>query len=184
MEFLAELGGGTRRNVITDDAIMYMEELEDDSISGGIFTSLPDISEIPEVVNEHDEVDRHNVYKDWFVDVAALIFRKLADRSYAVFLQSDIRLQNKTNQVTEWIDKSSLIVRAADREGCKLMWSKICLPMDKVTRRLQSLGRPQFSHLVCFVKGTARSVASIHTTLLMHRYTYSFLPCLDEMTDI
>ena len=55
MEFHAELGGGTRRDVIMDDAIMYMEELEDDSISGGVFTSLPDISEIPEVVNEHDE---------------------------------------------------------------------------------------------------------------------------------
>ena len=110
---------------------------------------------MPEVVNEHDEVDRHNVYKDWFVDVAALVFRKLADRSYAVFLQSDIRLQNKTNQVTEWIDKSSLVVRAADREGCKLMWHKICLPMDK-TRHMQSLGRPQFSHLICFAKGAAK----------------------------
>ena len=161
MEFLTELGGGTRRDVIMDDAIMYMEELEDDSISGGVFTSLPDISEIPELVHEHEEADRHNVYKDWFTDVAALVFRKLADRSYAIFLQSDIRVQNKTNQVTEWIDKSSLIARATDREGCKLMWHKICLPMDKVTRRAQSLGRPHFSHLVCFAKGAARLVSPL-----------------------
>ena len=162
MEFHAELGGVPRRQVIMDDAIMYMEELEDDSISGGVFTSLPDISEVPELTHEHDEADRHNVYKDWFTDVAALVFRKLADRSYAIFLQSDIRVHNKTSEVTEWIDKSSLISRAADREGCKLMWHKICVPMDKVTRRAQSLGRPHFSRLVCFVKGAARSVPFIH----------------------
>jgi hypothetical protein len=38
MEFLAELGHRTRRDVVLDDAIMYLEDLDDDSIDSGVFT--------------------------------------------------------------------------------------------------------------------------------------------------
>ena len=154
MEFFAELGGNTRREIICDDAILYLEDLPDDSIASSVFTSLPDISEVPEVTTGYKEIDRFAVYKDWFTDVAALVFRKLADRSYAIFLQSDVRvIVGNQSEVDHWMDKSSLMSRAADREGCKLMWHKICMPWDKIVRQSQSMGRPQYSHLLCFAKG-------------------------------
>ena len=112
MEFLAELGHRTRRDVVLDDAIMYLEDLDDDSIDSGVFTSLPDISEVPEITTGYQEADRYAVYKDWFTDVAALIFRKLANNSWAIFLQSDVRvIYQHHSQVDHWLDKSHLLAR-------------------------------------------------------------------------
>ena len=154
MEFVAELGGSTNREIICDDAIMWLEDLDDDSIASSVFTSLPDISEVPEVTTGYKDLDRYAVYKDWFTDVAALVFRKMAMGSYAIFLQSDVRvIVGNQSELDHWMDKGSLLSRAADREGCKLMWHKICLPWDKITRESQSTGRPQYSHLLCFAKG-------------------------------
>lgn len=142
MEFWAEVGGAVTRDVFLDDAIMYLEDLDDDSVASGVFTSLPDISEVPEITTGYQEADRFAVYKDWFTDVAALIFRKLADQSWAIFLQSDVRvIYQHHSQLDHWMDKSHLLSRAADREGCKLMWHKICTRSGRSNN--VSMGRPQ-----------------------------------------
>ena len=37
------------RELICDDALMWLETFADDSLPGCVFTSLPDVSEVPEV---------------------------------------------------------------------------------------------------------------------------------------
>ena len=53
---------------------------------------------------------------------------KMAPLSYVIFLQSDVRVILKNSEVIEWLDKGHLLSCAADREGCTMMWHKICMP--------------------------------------------------------
>jgi hypothetical protein len=140
------------RKMICNDALIWLESFADDTLPGCVFSSLPDISEVPDIAKGFKEADRYAAYKTWFTDAAALIMRKMKPMSYAIFLQSDIRVILGMSQTTEWIDKSHFLSTAADREGCTLMWHKIVLLQPGAMGR-QGLGRPMFSHLLCYGKG-------------------------------
>lgn len=55
------------------------------------------------------------------------------------------------DHVVMWLDKSHLCHKAAEATGCTLVWHKVVLtsPLDK-----RCYGRPSYSHLLCFAKGT------------------------------
>lgn len=139
------------RNIIRGDAVQWLEGVDDSGMNGCIFTSIPDISENVSATVGFGSHSRMAVYKKWFTDTAALVFRKLKPMSYAIFLQSDIRFTAEHSQLFEWVDKSHLISTAADKENCKLMWHKLVMDFDELHSR--SVGRPKYSHLVCYAKG-------------------------------
>lgn len=140
------------RDVVCSDAITW---LKNQSVVQGhsYFASLPDISEFPKYTLTE--------WKAWFYETALLILSKTHPLDCAVFFQSDIK-HNKT----EWVDKSYLIQKAAETLGCKLWFHKIMcrVPADTVT-----LGRPGYSHLLCFSYSESPST-----------YKYSFA---DVMSD-
>jgi hypothetical protein len=125
------------RTVLCRDSIRWLNEQK--SIDY-VVTSLPDHSEMKFTLDQ---------WKSWFVSTAALILSKLSDDGLALFYQTDCRItDNKTDHVTEWVDKSFLIQTAAVQSNCKLLWHKVML---KGGPELVN-GRPSYSHLLCFSK--------------------------------
>src|SRR4029079_13471761 len=62
----------------------------------------------------------------------------------AVFFQSDIRVSNVV------VDKSYLVLRAAEEEGACLLWHKIVCRRPPGTI---AFGRPSWSHMLCVAHG-------------------------------
>jgi hypothetical protein len=96
----------------------------------GLVTSLPDISEIPDVDN----------YTFWFIQTAAFILGHLhPTEGIAVFYQTDRKKDSAL------LSKASLIFSAAGLADKKILWHKICytVPIGK-----SSLYRPGYSHMV------------------------------------
>lgn len=98
-----------------------------------IVTSLPDHSELPTLGFEG--------WRRWFVDVAALACRRVADQAVVVFFQTDVKHEGS------WIDKGFLVSLAAEQAGSALLWHKIVCraPVGSTT-----FGRPAYAHLLCF----------------------------------
>jgi hypothetical protein len=140
----------TFRDVVVADSLAWMRSLSPEGLPPGVgcFTSLPDISELPTIfsVGQDLKVDE---YKDWFLNTARLVLSRLPVGASCVFLQSDVRII-RNDVVTEWVDKSSLCSRAAQEEGCAMMWHKIVTASTDLACRVP--GRPSFSHLMCYQK--------------------------------
>jgi len=137
------------REIICGDSINWLNSFNDAGLPSyySIFTSLPDISEMPLLFGNGSTLQVQH-YKDWldiffglsvnililhftyfrFQSTIALIFRKLAVGSCAIFLQSDVRVMDiKCTEVLQWIDKSHMCSSAADSENCTLLWHKLVL---------------------------------------------------------
>jgi len=99
----------------------------------GAMTSLPDISETP-----HETLE---TWRAWFLGAAEAVVRWLPERGLAVFYQSDIR------QGGIWIDKGTLVQRAAESAGAHLVWHKVVCRKPPGTL---GIGRPTWSHMLCF----------------------------------
>lgn len=100
-----------------------------------VVTSLPDLSEIPSL-----DLDG---WRAWFIAAASDVLRWVPDEGVAIFYQSDIRHRGV------WIDKSYLVLRAAEDVAASLVWHKI------VCRRApgeKTLGRPSYSHMLCLAR--------------------------------
>lgn len=112
-----------KREIICGDSIEWLSKIPDGGLPEGYcgFTSLPDISELPTMFFGTMTAE----YKEWFVNAAALFMSKFPNQSYAIYLQSDLRVMDSEGKTTEWIDKSYLCSLAAERAGCKLMWHKL-----------------------------------------------------------
>jgi len=97
-----------------------------------IVTSLPDVSEMPELGDG---------WAAWFVDVVALACRQLADAAVAIFYQTDIKRDGR------WVDKGYLVQRGAEAAGSHLLWHKVVcrVPPGTIT-----MGRPSYTHLLAF----------------------------------
>ena len=121
------------RTVICDDTINYLMT-HDDPIPGSVFTSLPDISELPQLFNNNavkdsikddsnssikdtsnnkDNSSNNNDlrqleiirrYKEWFTNLVSMIFDKMHTGEYAIFLQSDVRCLDKSFKGTNVIE--------------------------------------------------------------------------------
>lgn len=140
------------REVICADALVWLREKEEKSelFSGSVFTSLPDISEIPHLFPGFStKLQRHDAYEKWFIKTAALIIKLLKQGEYAIFLQSDVRVQDFEGHTLKWLDKSYLCSVVAAQSGCQLLWHKIAYTCDL---SLRSSGRPNYSHLLCHAK--------------------------------
>ncbi len=97
-----------------------------------VVTSLPDVSEIPEL-----GLDKWRV---WFVEAAQQVIRWLPSDGVAIFFQSDIRHEGT------WIDKGYLVQRAAEAEHAQLVWHKI---ICRKTPGTILHGRASYSHMLC-----------------------------------
>lgn len=106
--------------------------------SDAVITSLPDVSELPELGPGLDG------WKRWFVDAAAHVMRWTAPGMPAVFFQSDVRHHG------EWVDKGYLVQQAAEKLGAKLVFHRIVCRKPPGTL---SQGRAMYSHLVAFTRG-------------------------------
>jgi hypothetical protein len=109
-----------------------------------VVTSLPDVSELTLPLD---------AWKQWFVDAARLVIRwtpgappapDAPQAGVAMFYQSDVR------QNDAWIDKSYLILRAAEAEDASVLFHKIVCRKPPGTI---ALGRPSYSHLVAVTRG-------------------------------
>ena len=151
------------RDVICADAIEWLNSF--DKFDGSVFTSLPDISELPNLstggVNE-----RIVYYENWFVNTATKILKLLGDKQYAIFLQSDVRVQSEQGDVSKWIDKSHLCSIASDSAKCTLMWHKVVSRKDVDAR---SFGRPTYSHLLCYSKNASYDSGAFATPDIFDR---------------
>lgn len=122
------------RKVYRGDAIEWLNknpEIDDASF----ICSMPDISEFTNPVLRD--------WKKWFQSTAELVMSRCSSLGVSIFYQSDI----KTEGV--WVDKAFLVQKAAEAQGCELLWHKIVCrsPVRTITH-----GRPSYSHLLCFSK--------------------------------
>ena len=126
---------GLTRTIHHSDALAWLEgqaTLPDCSI----ITSLPDISEFSNLTLSE--------WKTWFIKTAALVLSRCPDNGVTIFYQSDIKVESV------WIDKSFLIQKAAEQTGHELIAHKI---VCRVPAGIETRGRPNYSHLLCFSKG-------------------------------
>jgi hypothetical protein len=100
-----------------------------------VVTSLPDLSEIPGTTLES--------WRSWFVHAAQRVLAWTPPSGVTIFYQSDIR------QDDVWVDKGYLVQKAAEAVGAHLVWHKIVCRQPPGT---VSLGRPSYSHMVCFAR--------------------------------
>jgi hypothetical protein len=98
-----------------------------------VVTSLPDHSEVPLMGFEG--------WRRWFVDVAELACRQVADDAVAVFYQTDVKHDGR------WIDKAYLVSRGAEAAGSATLWHKV---VCRVPPGSISFGRPAYTHILCF----------------------------------
>jgi hypothetical protein len=121
-----------------------------------IVTSLPDVSEIPEL--------GFAGWRDWFVEASEGVCRAVDEGALAIFYQTDIKLDGR------WVDKSLLVSEGAARAQSHLLWRKVVCrcPPGSI-----SFGRPAYAHLLCFSR-SAR--------LLPGQSTPDVLPQTGEMS--
>lgn len=126
-----------RRVVVQGDALAW---LRDNPAEPGdaVITSLPDVSELPELGPGLDG------WKRWFVDAAARVMRWPAQGMPSLFFQSDVRHHGT------WLDKGFLVALAAEQVGATQVFHKIVCrrPAGTLTQ-----GRASYSHLLAFTFG-------------------------------
>lgn len=103
-----------------------------------IITSLPDVSELPELGPGLEG------WQSWFVDTAAQLLRWTAEGMPCLFFQSDIRHHGR------WIDKAYLIQKAGEQVGATLVFHKIVCRHAPGTL---TQGRASYSHLLALTRG-------------------------------
>jgi hypothetical protein len=101
-----------------------------------IVTSLPDLSELPELGLDG--------WRQWFLETATLVCTKVPGDAVAIFYQTDIKIAGR------WIDKAYLVQRAAEIAGVHQLWHKIACRVPPGTT---TFGRPAYGHVLCFSRG-------------------------------
>jgi hypothetical protein len=120
-------------NIICDDSLKWLSRQNDRSIAN-VLTGLPDMNEVNMELPQ---------YLEFFRTIADLIFKKLSDYGYAIFIQTDRKFDGQT------IDKSYHLTDVAYKNEIKLVWHKIVLQRDvgKI-----DLHRPTYSHVLCYTR--------------------------------
>jgi hypothetical protein len=117
------------REVVCADAIPWLRERG--VIDGAAaVTSLPDVSEVGLSLEK---------WRAWFLDATKLVVESVPRESVAIFFQTDIKKDGR------WIDKGTLVMRAAEDVGAHVLFHKIVCrrPPGTIT-----FGRPGYTHLV------------------------------------
>ena len=93
-------------------------------------TSLPDVSEVNLSLP---------AWRCWFLGAVGMVVDAVPETSAALFFQSDIKRDGV------WVDKGSMVIRAAEDAGAHILFHKI------VCRRAPGMltyGRPGYTHLI------------------------------------
>ena len=118
------------RIVYNTDALLYLQHTP--VLPGCPITSLPDFTETPFPLPQ---------WRRWFIAaVAAVIARTPAD-GLAIFYQTDVRSGG------EWVSKSCLVIRGAERAGARMIWHKIVVQSS--TGSVKG-SKAAYAHLLCF----------------------------------
>lgn len=131
------------------DALTWLAKLEAPLAGTSIVTSMPDISEFPNLSLED--------WKAWFVKTAKLVLSSCPSDGVTIFYQSDIKRDGV------WVDKSYLCQKAAEETGQELIAHKI---VCRVPSGITSFGKPGYSHLLCFSKSVRPDVANSSADIL------------------
>jgi hypothetical protein len=134
---VAETSASPARLVIQADALAWLDENAAQPLDA-VITSLPDVSELPELGPGLDG------WKRWFVAAAARVMRWPTPGMPSLFFQSDVRHHGA------WVDKAFMVQQAAEDVGASLIFHKIVCrhPPGTLTQ-----GRPSYSHLLAFRLG-------------------------------
>jgi hypothetical protein len=124
-----------RREVVQGDALVYLDKQVAHS-GTSIFTSLPDVSETPDL--------GFAAWRTFFVDTARTVIRWVPQDGVSLFYQSDIVREGAL------VDKGYLISRAAELEEASVVFHKIVCRAPPGTA---AYGRPTFSHLLAVTRG-------------------------------
>jgi hypothetical protein len=120
------------RQIIRAEALGWLAEHAAPA-HASVITSLPNVSEMP--------VRDFTAWRAWFIGAAEQVLRWLPPDGVAMFYQSDIRWDGV------WVDKSYLVMRAAEAVGVCLLFHKIvCRKPPGTTTH----GRAAYSHLLAF----------------------------------
>ena len=123
--------------ILTLDSLKWLSKQPDRSIKN-VITGIPDMGEL-------DKMDIDG-YLQFFVKCAALIFTKISEDGYCIFIQTDRKYDKQL------IDKSYILTKTACEFGFKLLWHKIVCQRDVGKK---DLFRPTYSHMLCYsIKGT------------------------------
>jgi len=111
---------------------------------------------IPNVVTgicDLDEMPGYDMarYLEFFETVVDLIFQKLQNGCYAIFVQTDRKFQKS------WIDKSYIITGLAQQHKIKMIWHKIVL--HRVVDATD-LHRPTYAHMLCYSRDGTTGIAT------------------------
>jgi hypothetical protein len=133
----AELSEGPRREVVQAEALAWLAEHPPEP-GDAVITSLPDVSELPELGPGLDG------WKAWFIDAAVRVMSWTPKELPSLFFQSDVRHHGV------WLDKAFLVQLAAERVGATLAFHKIVCRHAPGTL---TQGRASYSHLLAFTRG-------------------------------
>ena len=123
-----------RRSVFAGDALAWLEAHPAEP-STSVVTSLPDVSELAELDFEQ--------WRRWFLAAARAVLAWVPDAGVAIFFQTDVLSRGV------WVDKSFLVLSAAEACGHHLVWHKI---VCRTAPGSVSPGRSGYSHLLCFAR--------------------------------
>jgi len=120
------------RVVHQGDGIRWLEQAEL-TAEHAIVTSLPDVSEVPQL--------GFDGWRAWFTATSQLVCERVAAGAVALFYQTDIKRAGR------WIDKAFLVQLGAEAAGSHLLFHKIVCRAPAGTT---TFGRPAYAHLLCF----------------------------------
>ncbi|NUP09140.1 MAG: SAM-dependent methyltransferase [Polyangiaceae bacterium] len=150
------------RTVVHGDAITWLASTPAPP-NASVITSLPDVSEIPEM--------DFDVWRAWFVGAARAVIRWVGRDGVAIFFQSDIRHRGV------WLDKAHLVRCGADLEAADLLWHKIVCRHPAGT---EVTGRATYSHMLCFGASGRAPVRHIGVDVLPDAGFMSFKKAMGE----
>ena len=118
------------RVVYNTDALLYLQHTP--VLPGCPITSLPDVSETPFTLGQ---------WKRWFIAAVASVVSRTPVDGLAIFYQTDVRSGG------EWVSKSSLVIRGAEKAGGRMVWHKIVVQSS--TGSVKGT-KAAYAHLLCF----------------------------------
>ena len=132
----------SNRNIICQDTQIWLKHQTKESI-GNIVTGICDLDEIINLKSNTKKTFSIDQYKTFFTNIAEHLMAITKPDGYCIFIQTDRKYEG------QWIDKSYLLNKSAEKEGLRLLWHKIVL-LREVDHT--DLHRPTYSHMMCFSK--------------------------------
>jgi len=136
------------RVVVQADVVQWLRQMGPPGGEGGglgsgtsVICSLPDVSEMNMTMAE---------YVRWFGGVVDLAFAALHPGQFAVFYQSDLKTWEGKEACTGWLSKAFLAQQGAARAGATQLWHKIFTFTPAGAPQPMAVGRPGFTHMLCF----------------------------------